>query len=768
MKNNKIFRRTIYLLIALAFLQGCANTKYLHDNQRLYIKGKVEIVEEGKISDENDMENKLEEVMYPEPNQAILGMFRLRLWFYNTIGETNKEGLLDFLKNRYGEKPVLLSDVNPESVSEIMKNRLFNNGHFRSTVDYKIETRSGNDQKAIVNYIATLYPAYTIDTIMLPDTTTRLKALIYKDKENISLKQGNPYQLSALIEERNRISDMLKEKGYYYFQPEYLVYKVDTNIEDTRVALKLDIKETVNEENLNPFTIKDISVSIKNRETDNRSGIDSFMIDSIKYTTTSHLFNPPFIINSIFMKEGELYSYTQHQRTLERLTRLGVFKFSNIVFSKTGGERNLLNVDIDLTPMEKRSLTAELAAVVKSTQFAGPALNISLLNRNLWGSAENLAINLNTGVETQYKGSAENYLGNLTYNIGIGGELTLNKFLVPFKLEEQGTKYLPQTKVNLSFDRTKRIRYYAMNEFNLMFGYSWNKIHNRKHQLNTIDFSYQLLTDTTPTFDQLLDSNSLLARSYESQFILSKNYNFTYFTARDKITDHRIFFRGDADISGSILYGIQSLVNENPPEQGRKFLGTVYSQYARFGTDLRYYFEIDNQNELASRIIIGVGVPMGNSDVLPLIKQYFAGGTSDIRAFQARDIGPGTFAGHGGNLFIDQSGDIKLEGNVEYRFDIFKKFEGATFVDAGNIWLYNYDPDRPGGHFDFDTFLNQLAVGTGFGVRYITNFVIVRLDLAFPLFVPYLPPHNRFTVTEDNFKDYFLDPVLNFSIGYPF
>jgi len=725
-------------------------------------------VEKGKLSDENDMENKLEEVMYPEPNQAILGLFRLRLWFYNTIGETNEDGLLHFLKNRYGEKPVLLSDVNPENVSEIMKNRLFNNGHFRSAVDYEIKTRSSNDQKALVRYIATLYPAYTIDTIILPDSTTRLKSLIYKDRENISLKKGNPYQLSALIEERNRISDMLKEEGYYYFQPEYLVYKVDTNVQDTRVAIKLDIKETVNEENLNPFTLNDISVSISNRESDGPSGIDSFMIDSVKYVTTSNLFDPPFIVNSIFIKEGELYNYTQHQRTLERLTNLGIFKFSNIAFSKAGNDSSLLNAHINLTPMEKRSLTAEIAAVVKSTRFAGPSLNLSLLNRNLWGSAENLAINLTTGIETQYTESTDNYLGNFTYNIGIGGELTLNKFLLPFKLDEKGTRYLPQTKINLSFDRTKRIRYYAMNEFNLRLGYTWNKIHNRKHRLNILDYSYQLLTDTTPTFDQLLDSNSLLARSYESQFILSKNYNFTYFTSRDKITDHRFFFNGDVDISGNLLYGFQSLVNEDPPEQGRKFLGTVYSQYARIGTDIRYYFEIDKQNELASRIIIGVGIPMGNSDVLPLIKQYFAGGTSDIRAFQARDIGPGTFAGHGGDLFIDQSGDIKLEGNIEYRFDIFKKFEGATFVDAGNIWLYNYDPDRPGGHFGFNTFLNQLAVGTGFGARYITNFVIVRLDLAFPLFAPYLPPHNRFTITEDNFKDHFLDPVLNFSIGYPF
>jgi outer membrane protein assembly factor BamA len=309
------------------------------------------------------------------------------------------------------------------------------------------------------------------------------------------------------------------------------------------------------------------------------------------------------------------------------------------------------------------------------------------------------------------------------------------------------------------------------------FGYDWKNTANTEQNFNPLAVTYAHLTNTTQTFNDLLDANPLLKKSFEEQFIIGQNYSFTYNNQLEKDHKNHLYFKGEIDLSGNLLQLVQSLFLKRSatPDDPYKIFGTIYSQYYKFDIDVRQYYNTTDQGaSIANRIIVGVGVPYGNSTTLPYVKQFYIGGSNSVRAFTARGLGPGSYKmsdSIASASFLDQAGDIKLEGNTEYRFPIVSILKGALFIDAGNIWLMRADTSRPGGQFSSKTFLSEIAVGTGFGIRLDLSFFVLRLDIAFPLRIPSLPHDERWVLKKialgnSSWRKNNLE--FNVGIGYPY
>jgi outer membrane protein assembly factor BamA len=361
--------------------------------------------------------------------------------------------------------------------------------------------------------------------------------------------------------------------------------------------------------------------------------------------------------------------------------------------------------------------------------------------------------------------------------VGTSGELDLPKFLVPFKLNNVSSLFVPKTRIVLGFNLLDRLQYYQLFSVDASFGYIWKESLNKEHNFNPLSITFAHLANATQKFNDLLSANPLLKKSFEQQFIIGQNYSFTYNDQLEKYHKNHVYFKGSIDLSGNLLQLFQSLFYKQKatPDTPYEIFGTAYSEYYKFDIDLRYYYNtIDQRSSLASRFIAGIGVAYGNSATLPYVKQFYIGGSNSVRAFGARALGPGSYRipdSLAAKSFFDQAGDIKLEANTEYRFPIISILKGALFIDAGNIWLLQEDPDRPGGTFSSKTFLDEIAVGTGFGLRLDLSFFVLRFDVAFPLRVPYLPQGERWVIQKINF----IDPswrthnlAFNIAIGYPY
>jgi outer membrane protein insertion porin family len=431
-----------------------------------------------------------------------------------------------------------------------------------------------------------------------------------------------------------------------------------------------------------------------------------------------------------------------------------------------------MNANVFLTPTRKISLSAEMNAALKSNNFAGPGLNLNFKNRNIFGGAEILSVTLAGFFDWQYSGSTQ---GDYAYQFTLDAALTLPKF-APFTLEKGTIKSLaPKTVITAGGGVYTRVGLYSLNSLNTSLGYNWRTGEYISYQLNLVDISLTNLAQSSDEFDKFLQDNPSIQKSFEEQFIIGGSFSFVNRRINLGNNKHSLYINENLDLAGNLVSLLTSAFNGSRPtsEDPYQLLGTTYSQFAMIRNELRYNYKPNAQNQIAWRLIAGLGVPYGNSSTIPYIKQFYVGGPYNIRAFISKSIGPGTYAPPDSvsNTYVDQTGDITLESSLEYRFGIYKSFKGALFVDAGNIWLMNEDPQRPGSEFNMNTFYKQLAVGAGYGFRFDFNFILLRVDLAIPLRKPNLPEGQEWVIDDlDIFnKTWRRENMLwNIAIGYPF
>lgn len=734
-----------------ATLFSCNHAKYLSEGEVLYAGAEVKFETPGNVEKESMLRDEIDEVLRPEPNKKMLGL-RPALWIHNIAWDTDKEkGFKYWLKYKVGKPPVLLSTARPESVSRLIQNRLYNNGYFNATVDFNVKEKKSKTAKII--YTATIERPYRLDTITFSSDTTQVGREIKATEPNTLLKRDAAYKLQEFQDERERIDGALKEIGYFYFSGDMLQFSADTTVGNKSMNIWVARKPQMPHEAGKVFRLGEIDVYPNYTLTGEPDSADLRMIpfDDLRFfwDSTGQYFRAKALKRSIFLKPGNAYARSNHTMTLNRLMGMNAFKFADVRFTRDEETDDILNVSVFMTPMDKKTLRAELEMVSKSNNFTGPRLEGTWTNRNTFGGAEMLRITLHGGVESQLGGVSEGTSSGdfLSYQVGANVSLNVPRFITPFNIR-YNSDFVPNTVFRIGYELVNRTQYFMLNSFNTAAGYRWKPEIRIQHELNPISATFAQLTNTSEAFDNLLNENPFLRNSFAEQFILGPEYKFVYNDQMVEEKNNHIFYSGGIDLS-------------NPAGM----LGLVFSQYIRHISDFRYYFKINKSSKLVSRVYAGVGVPYGPSDQLPYVKQFFAGGPNGIRAFRARTIGPGTFRTdtEQASGFLDQNGDLRLEFNLEYRFDIYGFLKGALFADAGNIWLLNDNPQQPGAAFNAETFLSELAIGVGAGVRMDFSFFILRLDLALPIRKPWLEENNGWVPDWRRER-----PVLNIGIGYPF
>lgn len=775
-----------WALLLLVF-SSCSNLRYLEEGQRLYTGSTVDIEAEEPLKEKSLLEDELEDVIRPVPNQTIFS-WSPRLWFYNIAGEPSGKGLRHLLKNRLGRPPVLFDEMDAERSQRLMENRLFNMGYFDGQVSYTTRVK---DKTASARFLVQVSPPYTINKLHPPQEGGEIVGQINAMLEESGLKLGAPYRLEDLKEERERIDKGLKEAGYFYFHPDYLIFLADTTPGQRTVDLRLMLKPDTPPEALKTYEMGNISVYADYMTDLERptAGSDSLEVkDGLYIYDRQELFNPELFARSIFLEKGALYNIEKHDQSLGRIMGLNVFRFVNFRFSDPAAEsadptqlsdslgttqNPALDLRILLSPMKKKTLSAELRGVSKSNNFAGPGFTASLGNINLMGGAEQLRFSM--------EGAYETLIGSRTapansWEAGLETELIIPRFVAPFKTRSYSSRFVPKTIVSFGWNYFSRTDAFSLNSWRLKYGFNWNESYTTRHSLTPVLLNLFILGSVSEEFEELLASGLAQRRGLFEQFIIGSQYSWFHNSQLKPDTRNRndVFLNVNFDFSGNLTFlAFEWLGKGSQHESGEyRVFDQSFSQFSKADIDFRYYRRMGSGQRLATRLIMGVGLPYGNSEQLPYVKLFTIGGVNSVRAFHPRSLGPGAYLppdSLSGRFNPFQAGELKLEASLEYRFSFTRMVKGAVFVDAGNIWRLEEDENTPGGEFRWDRFYEQIALGTGAGIRFDATFFVLRLDFAFPLAVPYRDRDGFFEPIQPFKRSWRKDNlVLNLAIGYPF
>lgn len=752
------------LLIALV---SCHESKYLTGTQTLYTANKTQVQSSApmKKKEQRQWSEDMEGYLRPKLNSKFLG-FRLKLWIYNIAGKTNKtKGFKHWLKYKLGEPPVLASPAILANNAQVLQSHLENKGFFHDTV---IVTTFVKDKHLTATYTAQIGPRYIIGKINYPDDSDEISNRIDTLQRHSLLKTGAFYDLQTIRDERTRIDNRLKNHGFYYFNPDYLIVDLDSAVGNHRVNMFMRLKDEMPDPARQVYRIGHITAYVNSGSRADSSRKDTYTTpEGYRIVDPGHFLRPGVFSRTLLIKPNDIYKENDHNLSLSRLVSLGVFSFVKARFEPASGadSNNKLNVYYDLTPSQKKQLRFEVTALTRSDNTTGTELALDWRHRNLFRGAELFSIRLYGGLEGQSVSTTEK---SLTRRTGVDASLTIPTIVSPFNLNT-GSKFVPKTKIEADYDIYENNSLYTLTSSRASFGYQFKNKVTSENGITVLGISYVRPTNITDSFQSSIDKNKNLYYAIEPQLIIGPSWNFNYNSVldpRNARKPNNFWFNANVDFSNNLL-GLFSGANFRRTGQQKEIFGVPYAQYMRFEVDFRHYLNFSKYSMLAYRADAGVGITYGNSESMPFVKAFFAGGTNDIRAFRARALGPGHYYAGDPNAdaFIpDQPGDVKMEFNVEYRAKLMGLMRWAIFTDFGNVWTLRNDPNRPGAVFNSD-FLNDFAVGAGTGLRFDFTILVLRIDMAVPLRTPWKPQGSKW-----NFHSAtdISDMVLNLAIGYPF
>ncbi len=769
----------IFLVCAsIALLSGCANTRFLREGEVLFKGNKVVYTEEVPESKPKALSAELKEISQMQPNTKFLGIAQARLWFYNVANRHKQTKFRFWMKEKIGEAPVLYDSTYAAKSALLMQNYLVNNGYFYADVDYKTAIKK---KKATVVYLVDLGDVFRVNNIKFPPAADSVTSIVQARKDETVLVPCEPFKVSMLKDERDRIAEDLQDKGYFYFNREYVTFDMDSSNskKHVNISIKINPPSDSTEHELyyinNVFVHTDYSIE----QFKNTVELDTFAVGEYHFIYEELKYRTNILIGAIHFAQGQKYSRLDYNLTLNHLAELGVFRFINIKFVpvETGDvNKKYLDCIITLTPSKRQEWGVEASANNNTTFLLGISGTFTYRNKNIFKGAELFEINVTTGFETNFDRGKEFFN---TVDIRANANLYFNKFMVPFQLVKLDKSTRPKTIISLRSSFLRRINYYTIFSTSVSYGYNWRQGEQIRHRYDPISISLVRTLSQSAEFREILDRSQTLRTSFSEQLIVGMDYTFNWTGKFDKYKISQWFFTGNAETAGNFMHGIYGLANINKDNpRPYKLFNIPYAQYVLVDGDMRNYLNIGRKARIVSRLFGGLGVPFGNSAALPYIKQFFSGGSTGLRAWRVRSLGPGSFVLEGSdveidnpNIFFDQTGDIKIEANLELRFDIYKFIKGAVFLDAGNIWTLKADTLRPGANFEVNRFYKELALGTGVGFRFDFSYFVLRFDIGIPLHDPGSPNKNNWVIRQFNLSDQQWrrdNLTFNLAIGYPF
>lgn len=757
-----------FALVILLF--SCTPVKFVPQDEYLLNKVNIE-VENSKINKDEAKSH-----IRQKENYKILGFAKFHLWLYNLSSKNKNEGWL----KRIGEPPVVYDEALVLASEERLKQYLSNIGYFRANVDTEVELKE-KKQKANVKYKIKAGDQYKIKELNYHIGDSALKVYFYEDSSEIFIRPGTPFDFNLLEEQREDIVDLYRNKGYFYFNKDDVSYIADSSRFEKEIILDLfigqDSTRSFNQQYINDFTISVLAGAgpvSAGMETEGNFSDTTRLNNLTLYQNSEINYRPSLFENLLQMESGSLYRLEDARNTFNAFNRLRQFRFIDIQFNKPTylQDTNLLDCNIRLAPLSKQVVSFDIEGTNTSGNL-GVAGNINFRHRNLFRGAELFQLNFKGAIERQQRvvGDVAEYFN--TRELGVESKMTFPKLIGPGQAINAFRNVLPQTVVTLGYNFQRRPEY-TRTISNVKFGYNWKTSEYFDHTWNLVDFNLVNLYQFDPGFINFI-KDLYIKSSFTDHLIMAMNYSLVYNTQQLGTKKSYSYFRINVESAGNLL-GLYSSVTNRTKNQEIDSLGVVsssyyrllntrFAQYVKSDVEFRYGYTIDKYNALVGRAFLGAALPYGNFDVLPFEKKYFTGGANGIRAWQVRSLGPGTYHAPEG-AYPNQSADIKLEVNLEYRFNLIGFLEGALFLDAGNIWAINSKDNRPGALFKLNSFYRQLAFGTGTGFRFDFNYFIFRVDVGMKLRDPSQPTGNGWIIgnrgyTSDDFN-------IAFAIGYPF
>jgi len=768
----KIINTIIACSFPLLFV-ACSVTKNLPEEEVLYTGIKEIQVDNRDNTPAGDAAlTEVNAALAYAPNNAVLGSSSLRfpvpfgLWMYNSL--VNKRGKLNhWLLRHLATKPKLISNVNPQVRTKVAYNLLREYGYFNAATSYALNYNPKDPRQASVSYRLVMNQPYTYDTISYVRLRHRIDSLVETTNKDRLINEGDNFNVTQLEAERQRISALLRDNGYFYFSPQYIVYQADTINHPGKVALRFAMKSDIPVLALRPWKIGNVSVWLHDNENDQIT--DSLLYHGLMIHYGNGLrVRPRVLYKSIKFHSGDLYTQTQQIKTQNTLSRLGIFQYSDLQFSPLNAVRrqDTLNLKINTSYDLPWDGELEFNFKARSDDQAGPGAKYSITRRNIFGGGETLGLDLSGSYEWQTgnRVSGNNSAIN-SWELGTSATLTFPR-IIWASIVNENSEYPNSTSLKVYVNQLNRARFFKMLAFGGESSYDFQTSAKSRHSIMPFKLTYTLLQSTTATFDSITKANPALRKSLENQFIPSIGYTYTYDDSYQTTKRNHIWFQTSVRQAGNLLAAGYAIAGNGFNKVDKKLFGNKFAQFLKLSSEIRYDKIIGVDQHLVGRVQAGVAWSYGNSHTTPYSEQFYIGGANSIRAFTIRSIGPGRFVPDLNNKYgyIDQTGDLKFEANLEYRFPIFGDLRGAAFLDSGNIWLLRNDEKRPGGQFKASHFLKDLALGSGFGFRYDLDFIVIRLDLGIALHVPYDTGKSGY-YNIPKFKD---NLGLHLAVGYPF
>lgn len=801
---NISFHHGVLLLLAL-LCAGCSTTSNLPEGDILYTGIKeTDIQNRHNTYAESVALTEVEAALAYAPNNSFMGSSSMRmwppigLWIHNSMINKEHSAFGRWMLNTFGATPVTIAMVNPDTRVKVATNTLQNYGYFRGFVTYDL-IQQRNPRKQKISYHINLGEPYLLDSIRYAfgPRGEVMDSIVQANFGQRYLKQDAQFSVPDLESEQNRISSDLRNNGFYYYRPDYVRYYADSMQVPQRVKLLVMHDDQAPARATRQYHIGNIHTYVRNTartasrqdRQKNASTTDTLATDSaqrrrqqmrfmayddstvigpLKYAWQgkSQPIKPRVLFRNYTFKPNDLFSQAQMARTMTNLSNMQVFQ--QLQFSYTPRDtlnNDTIDVRIDATMDKLIDTEFNFGFTQKSNAQVGPNAAAKLTKRNAFGHGETFSIGLKGSYEWQ-TGNRATTTNQRPDSWEAGLDLSLGYPWLAFPgLYQKYFTYSTSSQFKLSIDNLKRAGYYRLVSFGAEATYNFQTSQYISHQFTPLSITYNRLMQTSARFDSIVANNSSLYISMRNQLIPAMQYVFTFDNSTNTTLRHTTRFTAQIKESGNLIGGIYSLAGKSWSEQDKKLLGTPFSQFLKVSLELCNKFHLTDKSLIATRLQAGGVWSYGNSSYAPYSELFYAGGANSIRAFGVRTIGPGRYYDSTGRgTFLDQSGELKLEANIEYRFPIISNLYGALFVDAGNVWMLRDDEAHPDGAIDQVDFLNSIALGTGFGLRYDLEFLVLRLDLGVGLHCPY-------DTGKDSYYNIpkFSDGLgLHFAVGYPF
>ena len=737
--NKSLIRPYLTLLTAALLMCGCSATRDLPED--VYMLDRVRVVADGKYKDINP--SKLKSYIRQKGNARWFYALKIPLGVYAMAGK-DSSWINRTLRNM-GEAPVVYDTLMAQQTCEILRQALQNKGYLDAEVELFLDKKGRKVNAYYVLHPNEPYFVSDFDTEIRDSVIARLLA-----DRKMQIRIGQRFSVDALNSERSEITSFLQDRGYFRFHKEYITYKARRHDEDKQVDVKLIVHPYYTAEGKDTLHAH---YDIRNIVYESGAPND----------TVIHL-RRHVLEENTFIEKGKPYSASALQNTYNHFGRLGAVRYTNINFEPVP-DTSLLDTRIQIQTNKPSTISFQPEGTNTAGDL-GAVASLTYQNRNLFKGAETFSVQLRGAYEA-IRG-LEGYKNQDFIEYSIESRLSFPRFIFPFLSSDVRRRIIATSEVSLTFDSQDRPEFHRR-VLSAVWRYNWRpQGHHDSYRIDLIDLNYVFMPWISETFkkeylDDTTNSNAILRYNYEDLFIMKMGFGYTY-------NNGRYALKTNVETAGNLL-NLSSRIFKPEMNENQQYMlfGIAYAQYVKGDFDFtKQLLSRLSKDQLVFHFGFGIAYPYGNSRILPFEKRYFSGGANSVRGWSVRSLGPGSYKDKDGQInFITQTGDLKLDLNLEYRTHLFWKFGGALFVDAGNIWTLRDYKDQPGGQFQIGSFLRDLAVSYGLGVRLNFDYFILRFDLGMKAVNPAYK-----TEEEDHYPlihpRLSRDLAFHFAVGLPF